>query len=222
MSEAEILMLDGIVTLLTTLVGAFSGAWAAFKYQEHKEISQLTKDRRAAVNRALHTIYNLWNIQRQYQTEVIDLYRGKPDVWLNMQATPPPSFGLTTFQAEELSFFLESKHAQMYADLMLEEHRFQIAMNLINMRSSVALNEAWPRLGAAKIEVGESMDLNRMTKIIGIDVEQKLRKLTEGIIEHIDENEKSIREIHDRLREGFLDIYPDQKIIEIEFTGRAT
>ena len=58
------------------------------------------------------------------------------DAWLNMEVTLPPDFGLTEFQAEELSSLLETSHAQTYADLMLDGNRFKIAMNLINIRST--------------------------------------------------------------------------------------
>jgi len=210
--------LDALITLLVTLVGAFTGAWAAFKYQEYRETLVEKKNHAAAVNRALHTIYNLWNIQHQYQLEVINPCRGAMDAWLNMEVTLPPDFGLTEFQAEELSSLLETSHAQTYADLMLDGNRFKIAMNLINIRSTVALNEAWPKLGAT-VKIGEAKDESELVEIIGADVTQKLRKPTEGIIEHIDENEKSIRVVHDRLREGYLDVYPNGKIIRIEFTG---
>lgn len=212
------LILKTVVTLFTTLAGAFAGAWAAFHYQEHRESKQLEERNVAAVHRALYTIYNLWNIQHQYQVEIIDDYRGKPDAWLNMQATPPIRHGLTSFQAEDLSFLLQTSHAQTYAELVLEENRYQIAMSLIEMRSSVALNEAWPRLAMANVHVGATMNENRVSQIVGVDVKQKLLKLTENIVKHIDENEKSLRCIHDKLQIAFKDLYPDREVVQIEFT----
>lgn len=209
-------MAEPLITLITTLVGAFSGVLAAFFLQEYRESRNTEEQNVAAINRAIYTIYNLWSIQHQYQVEVIEPYRGKSDAWLNMSATPPSNHGLTSFDAEALSFLLKT-HTQTYSELMLEENRFQAAMNLIRLRSSTALNEAWPRLAAANVALGARNDEKRIRGIIGVDICQKLEKFTEGIIEHIDENDKSLRDIGDKLRAAFMEIYPKRKIIRVDF-----
>ena len=209
--------MNHLLNLLTTLANVFTGAWAAFRYQEFRQINEVVDKNIAASNRALYTLFNLWNIQRQYQKEVIEPERGKPDVWLNMSATLTYSFGLTAFQANELSFLLQTPHAQIYADLMLEEQRFQGAMNMIELRSGILLNQVSPRLSAAGVVVGTPLPEPDLNTLLGIDIVHKLKGITEGIIGNIDENVISLKAVHDNLRSAFEALYPDREIVEIRF-----
>jgi len=210
--------MEPLVGFLIAVAGAFTGAWAAFKLQDAKQSKETIDGNIAAVNRALYTLFNLWNIQRQYQLEVIDPIRGARDVWLNMIVTPPSSsYGLSKFQAEELSFLLQTNHANVYADLLLEEQRFEIAMIQIEARATIILNQVFPRMGAAQIQPGQPVVESDLEKLLGVDVVHKLKQMSSNIITHIDENTDSIREVHDRLRSAAKEMYPKKKIISIGF-----
>lgn len=215
-SEA-IVSIDLVINTATTLAAAFAGAWAAFQFESRRRKQEIVEQQLAAANRALYTVYNLWNILFQFQKEVIDPVRGNPDVWLNMPATLPSSYGLTSFQANELAFLLQSHHANTYSNLLLEEQRFWIAIHQIEMRSSVVLNQVFPRLGAAGVPVGAALAEPQIEKIVGIDVVHKLKQITQGIIENVDENVKSLIVVHDALRNAVKDLYPKKKVIRIGF-----
>ena len=66
-----------VITVLSTLVAAFAGAWAAFRFESHRRQREETSRRVAAVNRALYTIYNMWNVLFQFDEECLKPYRGK-------------------------------------------------------------------------------------------------------------------------------------------------
>ncbi|WP_295646872.1 hypothetical protein, partial [uncultured Methylibium sp.] len=113
-----------VVAILATLVAAFAGAWGAFLL-ESKRRERETRDRNVgAGSRALYTIFNIWNTLEQYRKEVLEPYRGRPDSWLNLAASPALPVGEHRFQAGDLQFLLQSEHAQTYAALFLEEQRF--------------------------------------------------------------------------------------------------
>ena len=114
-----------------TLVAAFMGAAAAFYIECWQRKRETVKRNIAAANLALATLLNIWNILRQYQREIIDPIRDKDGAWPNMNAHKPPAFGLASFEIGELSFLLQSKQANVFQELLLEEHRFKIAMQLI-------------------------------------------------------------------------------------------
>ena len=65
--------------------------------------------------------------------------RVQSDAWLNMSATSPMSYGLTSFQADNLAFLLQTEHANTYSELLLEEQRFRLVVHQIEMRSSIVL-----------------------------------------------------------------------------------
>jgi hypothetical protein len=217
LNQDAIVPIDLIVNSATTLAAAFAGAWAAFQLENRRRKREAVERHLSAVNRALYTVFNLWNILFQFQKEVIDPVRGKPDVWLNMSATLPSSYGLTSFQADELAFLLQTPHANTYSELLLEEQRFWVAIHQIELRSSIVLNQIFPRFSAAGVPVGAALTEPQIEGIIGIDVVHKLKQLTAGIIENVDENVKSLRTVHDALRNAITSVYPNKKVIRIGF-----
>jgi len=206
-----------IINALTTLAAAFAGALAAFQLESNRKKRETIDSHISTVNRSLYTVFNLWNILYQFQNEVIEPVRNNDDAWLNMAATAPLNYGLTSFNAEELSFILNTPHANTYSELLLEEQRFWIAVHQIEMRSSIILNEVFPRFSAAGVPVYTSLSEQEIENIIGIDVVHKLKQLTENIIEHIDDNVKSLEAVHNLLRNSAQSIYPGKKMVRIEF-----
>ena len=217
LNQDAVVPIDLIVNSAATLVAAFACAWAAFQFENRRRKHETIERHLSAVNRALYTVFNLWNILFQFQKEVVDPVRGKPDVWLNMPATLPSSYGLTSFQADELAFLLQTPHANTYSELLLEEQRFWIAIHQIEMRSSIVLNQVFPRFAVARVPVGAALTEPQIEGIIGIDVVHKLKQFTVGIIENVDEDVKSLRAIHDALRNAITSVYPNKKVIRIGF-----
>jgi len=93
-----------------TLLATFVGAWVAFALERSRRRDEEEQRNVAAVNRALYTLLNFWNVLEQYRKDVIETHRGKPDAWLNMAAAPFTKTGLANFEAGELIFLLQTKH----------------------------------------------------------------------------------------------------------------
>jgi len=204
---------------LATVVSAFAGAWLAFYLERSHKAREEVTARVGAANRALYTIYNLWNIQEQYRREVIEPHRGKPDAWLNMAATIPAGRGVTTFEAGELSFLLGTK-SQVYTELLLEEQRFSLAIQLIETRSKVMLDQAWPRIDRLGIGIGQPLlksPTQTPEQVLGADIVQKLRVYTDSLVTNIDENLVSLVKLHDDVRAAMMELHPLQNFIRIEF-----
>lgn len=171
----------------------------------------------AATNRALYTVFNLWNILFQLQKEIVSPWRGKADAWLNMPATTPSSYGLTSFQASELAFLLQTKHANTYSTLLLEEQRFWIVLHQIEMRSSIILNQVHSRFSAAGIAIGTSLTEEEVSEILGPNLIHILKQITGGIMEHVDANIGSLRMAYDDLRQAVQALYPKERVIRVHF-----
>jgi hypothetical protein len=204
---------------LISLATVFVGAWAAFELQNLRQEKQERKLHIAGANRALYTIYNMWNILLQYQKKIVDPYRGKSDAWLNMGASPSleTTYGLTSFKADQLVFLLQTEHVNVFSIVLLEEQRFLMLIRLIEDRSSILLNHVHPKLGDANVRVGEPLRGDKIELLIGIDKVHILKKLTSGIVENIDENIKSLKYAHDELRKAMKTLYPKVKFLKANF-----
>jgi hypothetical protein len=206
-----------IVIILATLVAAFAGAWGAFLLENERHKREVEDRNIGAANRAIYTLFNLWNILEQYRKEVLELYRGKPDAWLKLAANPTVPTGEQTFQPGELQFLLQSSKAEVYAGLMLEEQRFAIALALIKARSLLVLDQVFPKMSAANVPVGQSLPEPEVEKILGIDLTHKLKQITAHIFKNVDEDLASLKVEHDRLHEAMKSLYPKRKILQVLF-----
>jgi len=101
--------MSNLIDPIATLVAAFAGAWFAFMFERRHKRNEEDERRTAAGNRALYTLFNLWNVQAQIKQEVIDPHRSRSDAWLNMAASFPSHYGLTSFEAGELGELDELK-----------------------------------------------------------------------------------------------------------------
>lgn len=208
--------LSQLIEPITTLVAAFAGAWFAFRFErKHKEAEEVRR-RVGASNRALYMLFNLWNGMVQIRQEVIDPFRGRFDAWLNMAATVPDRYERAAFEAGELSFLMTIS-SPLYADLLLEEQRYNSAIQLLEQRNSIVLNEAWPRLAQAGIGVGFQRNADEIERILGMDVTRKLKVMGDGLIKNIDENVKTIMGVFERLRGAMKAAYPNEKFLDVEF-----
>src|SRR3569832_712067 len=86
-----------IIAILATLVASFAGAWGAFLLENERRKREAEDRNIGAANRAIYTLFNLWNILEQYRKEVLEAYRGKPDAWLNVAANTTTPAGGHTF-----------------------------------------------------------------------------------------------------------------------------
>ena len=206
-----------IVAILATLIASFAGAWAAFLLESQRRKGEEIDRNLGATNRAIYTLFNLWNILEQYRKEVLEACRAKPDAWFNLAANPTIPVGEHTFKAAELQFLLQSPHAGIYAALLLEEQRFAIAMDLIKARSDLVLNQVFAKMAAAEVSVGKSLAERDVENILGIDLTHKLKQITAAIFTNVDLDLGSLKEQHDALREAVKSLYPKRKVLQIVF-----
>jgi len=100
---------------------------------------------------------------------------------------------------------------------MLEEQRFAHAISMMETRSSLLLNDVYPKLANANVTVGATLLVSDAERIAGIDTTHKLKVITESLIKNIDEDLLSIVAVHNLLRDTIKSLYPTRKLIRIQF-----
>lgn len=208
---------NDIVAILATLVASFAGAWGAFLLENERRKREEQDRNIGAANRAIYTLFNLWNILEQYRKEVLEPYRGKPDAWLNVAANPTVPTGEHTFQANELQFLLQTAAVDCYLALMLEEQRFAIAIDLIKIHSTLVLDQVFPKMSAANIPVGQALTEAEVQRVLGIELTHRLKETTAAIFRNVDEDLASLKAQHDQLRTAMKSLYPKRKVLQILF-----
>lgn len=213
--------LKDVLAVLAALIASFAGAWAAFRFESHRKIAEEEKKNIGAGNRAIYGVYALWNVLEQFRKEALEPYRGRPDAWLNLAAHPAPPIATDRFQTADLQFLLEQGQASVFAALMLEEQRFNLAIDLIRSRSDLVLNGVFPKLAVAGFGVGQPQSQDAVEKALGIDLCHKLKHITTAIFQNVDEDLASLRVVYVDLRTALETLYPGQKFLQVIFQDEA-
>lgn len=194
---------------------AFAGAWVAFRLERSSRSDDDASMEVAGGNRALYSLYEIWNELRHFQIEVIEPRRGQADLWFNMDATPP-FVGNYSIDARDVGFLLD-EYANTYAKLMLEFRRFRTIIGIINLRSDIVLGEMHTRLSEYGIKVGDSRDIIEIEKLLGIKVVHHLKSYTKTIVEFVDDDVKSIPITFIEVRSVLKKRHPERKFLNVEF-----
>jgi hypothetical protein len=209
--------LKDVLAALVTLVATFAGAWAAFRFQAHEKKTAETDPAVGAGNRAIFTVYALWNVLEQFRKEVMEPYRGRPDAWLNLAAHPAAPVGDDRFDMGALQFLLERGQANVFAGVMLEERRFNLAIALIRSRSDLVLNAVFPKMAAAGFKVGQPQTLAAVEDALGEDISHQLKQITGAIYQNVDEDLASWRALYADLRKALQELFPKRKFVQVIF-----
>lgn len=210
-----------VLAALASLVASFAGAWAAFRFESQRKVAEEKKKNIGAGNRAIYGVYALWNVLEQFRKEVLEAYRGRPDAWLNLAAHPALPVATDRFQTADLQFLLEQGQASIFAALMLEEQRFNLAIDLIRSRSDLVLNGVHPKMATAGFGVGQAQNQDAVEKALGIDLCHKLHQITAAIFQNVDEDLASLRSVYVDLRKALEALYPGQKFLQVIFENEA-
>lgn len=177
---------DTLVSALVTLVAAFAGSWSAFKLEDRSKARQRVRDQVAAINRAQFVLIQQWNELKNIQSKMIEPKRSDPLRFIAMR--PSLDFGQSTprLDAGDLLFLLETDDREFPFLLMLEQRRFDTAIQAVNERSRAHINELQPRLAQMGIKEGTSWTIDALTERLGEELVLRLQRATDASVEQVD------------------------------------
>ena len=211
-------IMDTIITALATLAAAFFGALFAFKFQERNEERKIRSNNIAAGNRTMFLLLRQFNELSVIQKQIIDPDREHPAKFVAMRPSLPLNYENLRVEVNNLSFLLETKHRQILMDLLIEENRFHAAVQALNERSKVHLQEVQPILEKAGIVEGGDYSLPQLEEALGNRLFVQLSRATEEMIDHVDSGIKSLLQMGEKLYEALRELYPGETFIKFKAT----
>lgn len=204
--------------LITTLLGALSGAWIAFKLNAHNNEKEAQNKKVAAANRALFVLIAQWNMLADFKQKHIDPHRDDPARFISMNALPPLEYTNLNLDIQSLNFLLETDFRQLLLSLLLEEQHFRDAIQAINLRSSLHLESAQPRLVEGHIQNGQMYSIQEIRVALGPLLSDSLTNATNNVIIHVDSTCSSLAEIIEEAANVFKLTFPSRKFIKFEIS----
>jgi hypothetical protein len=201
-----------------SLGGTFVGAWAAFQLNIHESKKKIEDEQVVAANRALFALIAQLNMLSDIKRKQVDPFRNDPARFINMPALPPLEYRIPPLEIQSLGFLLETNSRQLLLTLLIEEQRFQDAIQAINLRSSLHLQSAQPLLSQAGIFPGAECTLSQLDEVLGFLLSASLTNATDNLICHIDSTckslDKAIKEAAAQLKSKF----PYRDFLKVEIS----
>lgn len=207
---------ETLISALAVVVAAFSGAWYAFRLSDKERERKELKNAVASGNRAIFTLMRQWNELSLIQRQLIDPMRSHPARFVTLLPTLPLDYEPLKCDIDSIGFLLETPHRQCLMDLMVAESRFQTAVRVLNERSKLHMQTVQPLLEKAGIIEGGDYTKKEIEAALGDRLSVHLSRLTDDVIELVDNAIISLKDISDKLHNALRQLYPQEKIINFE------
>ena len=209
-------LLGDVITAGATLLGAFAGAWFAFRIERKAREEERAEQNVVAGNMTIVAIWQRVNALRLYQVDVINPVREDEGRWLKLRPTPSDTEPVIPFDAKSLGYLLDGKHHDVLTAVLLAESKYRQAVQVIDLRSRHHLDVVQPKLMAAGVKPGVKHDQDVIEKAVGEFDQGILVNLTESIIWCVDDAIDALLAVKDQLRTATRSRYPAHYVINLE------
>lgn len=205
--------LTSYIPALATLLAAFYGAKYAFQFQTDKEREDNKKRNVVNGNNSIFTLTRMANKLIIYQRQIINPVRDSPARLLEMRPTQDLEKELIKLNIEALYFLLETDDRNLLGEVMVEEERYRSAIDAINIRSQLHLQEVQPLLESAGFVSGGDYSFAQIEGTLGPRLYATIQQATDQVITHVDATLVSLKEVADKLTASIKKQYPNEIVI---------
>jgi hypothetical protein len=128
------ILFTSYIPALATLVAAFYGAKYAFEFQRKKDIEEQKRKDLVAANITIFNLMRMANSLLVFRKQVIDPFRGKPTVLLEIPAVLHTVGEDIKITPDSLYFLLKTKERNLLGEILIEERRYNTAIQCIEER----------------------------------------------------------------------------------------
>lgn len=206
------------------LLATFAGAAAAFYFALRQQRIARQQVQISAGNFAIFRLHEMYTIATNFRQHFIKPHRSDPDRWLNMNSPPPGMVRRIGFKFEDLGFFLDhpspkNPAAQVLSDLLFIEERFRIAIDILDLRARVIVEEVIPFLGKL---VTPGATPAEAVRDFNPRAYRQLVSLTDELITRMDDIVAQLDRLYPRLRGALLFIHSKGNFVELKFEPLPT
>ena len=214
-TKTIILVLEALQPAVVPLGAAFLGAWLAFRLEDNARARQTVRDQVEAVNKALFVLIRQVNSLINTQTQIINPHREDPDCYINMRPSLPKASGSPTLDLDSLSFLLETDDRNLLGELLVEQERFEAALQAMNERSRYHLEILQPRMEAARIGEHAEYSTDKIRSVLGESFVLLMQRATDDAIQLVDKTVESNSVLTGKVHVAMKRRFPKHTIIRL-------
>lgn len=209
-------LLETLISAAVTLVAAFAGSWSAFKLADQDKVRQTIRDQVSAINRAQFVLIQQLSTLKNIQSKMIEPKRADRLRMINMRPALPVGGSVPQLDPDGLLFLLETEDRELPFHLMVEQQRFDVAVQAINERSRLHIEVLQPRLAAALIEEGCQYSSAKLTELLGEDLLLRLERATDTMVEQVELTVESCTALIATFHASMIVRFPNANIIRVD------
>lgn len=219
-TEQPLTFVKDYLPSLTTLIGAFVGAWLAFEFQKRGEADKARKENLVAGNRTMLLLAQFVNELELIRRQIIDHVKTEPARFLSMRPILLPPYDHLRCETERLEFLLENKQGDLLAEVLIEESRFHQAIQAVQYHSKIHLTEVQPILEKAGYMHGVTYTgtVGDLKRLLGERLAATMIQATDDVIQHVESTISSCTTVAAKLRAALKAIFPKEDVIRFEVT----
>jgi len=171
---------------LGAIVGAFGGAYLAFKLETKRRAGEEIRRRIGAANVALLTLHSMWWDLASYESQVVrKAIKRSPEVPLWLRIAPATrKVSDLGFDASSLVFLLEFDASDLLPDVLLQEQRYRDFYSGLELRDTV-MSRARESMERERIGARRHATDQELLDAIGLRGIAELRTVTAGLLSNI-------------------------------------
>lgn len=207
------ILFTSYVPALATLLAAFYGAKYAFEFQHKKEIDDQKKKDLFAANITIFNLMRMANSLLVFKKQAIDPFRGKVTAFLEIPPVLHTVGEDINITPDSLYFLLQTKERNLLGEILIEERRYQTAIESIKERSNLHRNEIQPLLEQSGVMQGQLCTIEEIEKALGERMFVTINQATDQLIAHVDQTIVSIQAVSNKLVDCIKNMHPDESVI---------
>ena len=206
--------INNYIPLFGTLVGAFVGAWSAFKLNQLRELKKEKQEHVSAGNNAIFTLYQMWESLSAYKSEVLDPFRGQDNAWLIMKVVYTEQYSAVKIDIDRAGFLLDTKFSDVCRKLYIAQTKYNVDFVVIRKRTELFLDTVSPKIERMEIEGIDISNHILIEKKIGKSLSLTLKEHYKNIVLGIETDIPYITQTYNELRNAMKSLYPEAEILE--------
>lgn len=206
-------MFTSYVPALATLLAAFYGAKYAFEFQRNKETEEKRRNDVVNGNIAIFNLMSMTNSLYAFQAQGINPYRDLPAAFLLIPPVLHPIGEDIKIDPASLYFLLENSSGNLLGEIIAEQRKYITAVESIDERSRIHVNEVQPLLERAGIQQGFDYPLEKFEEALGPRTYFTIKHTTDQVVEHVDRTIISLQVISQKLADVLKHLYPKEYVL---------
>ncbi|KAA8981345.1 YrzE family protein [Halospina sp. K52047b] len=196
-----------------SVIGAFSGAWFAFRLQNEKSRKDAEACNVTAANNAIFELSRWYNKLHALKTQFIDKHRTNPARHLHIMPVAGMALEKPEINYESLSFIFKSSEPNILGTIALSEQEIVSTLDVILQRSKMHVEVLQPAVERVEKRLGQSFPPSELEKELGGKDTQVLKMLTDYMVEGVDASIAALRENIDKLKAESQSMYPGHAVV---------